>query len=110
MDCVKVKFNRPDIVCFIKKPGSTSEYAEILVIEVSVVWYQSLLAKEKRKFEKYAVNSMEISFIPGPNLRGELEKFCKSSVQVIPMIVGVFGEISQNLLTHIKPINTKKEG
>ena len=93
MDCVKVKFNRPDIVCFIKKPGSTSEYAEILVIEVSVVWYQSLLAKGKRKFEKYAVNSMEISSTPGPNLRGELEKFYKCSVQVIPMIVGVFGEV-----------------
>uniref|UniRef100_A0A914NTP9 Reverse transcriptase domain-containing protein n=1 Tax=Meloidogyne incognita TaxID=6306 RepID=A0A914NTP9_MELIC len=105
MDCVKVQFNRPDIVCFIKKPGSRTDYAEILVIEVSVVWYQSLLAKEKRKFEKYAVNSMEISSHPGQNLRGELQKLYKCPVRVIPMIVGVFGEVSENLMTHIQELS-----
>jgi len=105
VDCVKVNFNKPDIVCFVKKSGSAKEYLEIWVIEISVVWYQNLLAKDKRKFEKYAVNSMEIDSRPGPNLRGELEKTHKCPVRVIPIVVGVFGEISNVFMSRLEQLH-----
>jgi hypothetical protein len=97
VDDLGLRFNRPDIVCFEKKPGSSNEYSNIWIIEVSVVWYQHLLVKQKLKLDKYGTNSMEITDHPGKNLRGELGKRYNCPVSVVPVVLGVFGEVSTGL-------------
>jgi hypothetical protein len=101
IDDIGVRFNRPDIVCFEKKPGLSNEYSNIWVIEISVVWYQHLLEKQQLKLDKYATNSMEASNHPGTNLRGELGKRYNCLVNVVPVVVGVFGEISTGLIPEL---------
>lgn len=102
VDDVWVNFNRPDIICFQKKHNEQGKYSKIWIIEISVAWYQNLLLKEKAKFDKYSTNSMEITSHPGPNLRGILEKRFKCPVEVVPVVVGVFGEISTSLPNQIR--------
>lgn len=76
----------------------------IAIIEVRVSWPSAIAQEERRKYLKYAVNSnleetADISqpFPAGDNLLNEMQRLYSGySARVIPLVVGVCGEISVN--------------
>lgn len=100
----EMRCNRPDIVIF------DHERKLIRIVEVRVSWYSSIGEEEKRKFQKYGVNSTlkedhPLDYPAGPNLASELEILHSGySVKVIPIVVGCCGEVSKNALAYMLEI------
>lgn len=102
-----LKHNRPDIILIDK------ERKTIHIIEIRVSWPTSLLQEERRKLRKYGVNSnLDEEFDinqpcpAGDNLAHELTQVYRGySAKVLPIVIGVFGEISCNTLNYMREAN-----
>ncbi|KAK6019317.1 reverse transcriptase [Ostertagia ostertagi] len=102
-----LKHNRPDLLVWDRRAE------RIWIIEISVSWYTRVLAQERRKLGKYAVNSTlpeetgPDGFHPGPNLRAVLQKDRKSRVDVVPIVLGACGEVTPNLRQYIRSLELR---
>ena len=106
-----LKHNRPDIVVFDK------EGKRIQIVEISCTWYTILLDMYRVKFHKYATNSMvenvwEELNTDTPhvdlNLMGQIDeahgKEYKNGVKVVPIVVGVCGEVVPRITKDLKEL------
>ena len=82
----KIPHNRPDIVIVNKAENST------LFIDVACPMDQNIQKKEKEKIEKYQ------------DLKFEIERIWKTKVNVVPIVVGALGAISDNFKAHLQDI------
>lgn len=105
---VQVKHNQPDIVCF-EKDAATGKITRIWIVEIAVAWYQGLREKERQKYHRYAVNSQSDSSHPDVNLQTELGKMYGCRVETIPVVVGVFGEVSVNLTRYLRQLDLEDD-
>lgn len=100
----QLQHNRPDIVLVDHKSKS------IAIVEVRVSGPTSILNEERRKYIKYAVNSnlpeefdIRQRAPAGDNLLREMQKrYNGYSAKVIPLVVGVNGEISKNTFGYLR--------
>ncbi|VDO07638.1 unnamed protein product [Haemonchus placei] len=104
-----LKHNRPDLLVWDRHAS------RIWIIEVSISWFTRVLAQERRKLGKYAVNSTlpeetgPDGFHPGPNLRAVLQKDRKCRVDVVPIVLGACGEVSSNLRQYIRSLELRDD-
>ena len=107
----KLAHNKPDIALFDKLEN------RMYIIEVSVAWYSRISAAEHLKYRRYAMNSeraeneWQASLDPtaqvGLNLATELQKDRGCRVDVLPIVVGSCGEVSNSLHSHIEALGFK---
>lgn len=106
---VPVMHNQPDIVCFEKDATKPGRFKRIWIIEVAVAWYQGLKEKEQSKYHRYAINSQSDSRKPDVNLQSELGKMYGCKIETIPIVVGVFGEVSTQFATYLQRLELSKD-
>lgn len=101
-----IRHNRPDIVLLDK----TKQV--MYVCEIAVSWALGgggIPLMERRKFNKYAINSSldedhSLPYPPGPNLSTELGELYKARVEVIPIVIGACGEIGNGLTAFLEKL------
>ena len=103
----KLRHNRPDIVVI------DNGAKKVTIVEVSVSWFSHLVRQERRKYAKYAINSMlpedqelnsEGTFPNGENLATELGRDLGYVVTVIPIVIGALGEVTRNTLQYFSQL------
>lgn len=99
-----IKHNRPDLVVFDKRRR------QITIFEVRVSWYSCMKEQLRAKEYKYAINSNEEEggSYHGRNLVGELMKLYRQKVNLIPVIIGVTGEIEKTLPSRLRQVFGEK--
>lgn len=103
---ISIKHNRPDITLFDKNTRT------VYVCEIAVSWAltgEGLPQMEKRKYSKYAINSNlpedhTFPYPAGENLKNQLIELYGYRVEVLPIVVGVAGEVSLTLADQLKKL------
>ena len=85
----KIQHRRPDLVVVDKKQHKT------LLIDVACPMDHNVKSKEKEKVDHY----LELKF--------ELEKLWKTKIEIVPIIIGALGAVTQNLERNLKNIGLK---
>jgi hypothetical protein len=106
---VAIKHNQPDIICFEKDTEKPNRFKKIWIIEIAVAWYQKLAKKEREKYHRYAINSQTDSQHPDVNLQCELGKMYNCKVETVPIVIGVFGDVSTDLATNLSQLELKSD-
>ena len=85
----KIKHRRPDLVVVNKEEGKT------LLIDVACPMDHNIQSKEKEKVDHY----LELKF--------ELERLWNTKIEIVPIIIGALGSVTENLQTSLKKIGLK---
>lgn len=102
-----VRSCKPDIVVV------DENQRKILIVEVGLCWRSRLLETETRKYAKYAINSIvednyplnsRGTYDPDRNLKSELGADWNCKVEVVPIVLGVCGEVTANLKGNIEKL------
>lgn len=96
VDVSKVRCNRPDMIVI------NHQRKEIWIVDVTVCWYGNIRDKEDRKLGKYSINgnianshSAPLPFPSDASLARDLSSLYRYAVEVVPVALGVCGEVSQ---------------
>uniref|UniRef100_A0A0N5C001 Reverse transcriptase domain-containing protein n=1 Tax=Strongyloides papillosus TaxID=174720 RepID=A0A0N5C001_STREA len=95
----KLKFNRPDIICYLYDDGNNLK--EIVVLEVAIPHLSQYVSSQKRKRIKYEVNSIdEVTDIEKPmrnlNLVSEIQNKEHRKTSLFILAIGTYGEVIYN--------------
>ena len=85
----KIKHRRPDLVVVNKEEGKT------LLIDVACPMDHNIQSKEKEKVDHY----LELKF--------ELERLWKTKIEIVPIVIGALGAVTENLQKSLKKIGLK---
>ncbi|XGW25126.1 hypothetical protein V3C99_006493, partial [Haemonchus contortus] len=97
-----LRHDRPDILV------KDLKERVIWIIEISVSWFTRISQQEKKKVQKYALNSClpedtdPEDFYPGPNLKAALQAQHRMRVEVVPIVIGTSGECSPDLRRYVR--------
>ena len=85
----KIKHRRPDLVIVNKEEGKT------LLVDVACPMDHNIQSKEKEKVDHY----LELKF--------ELERLWKTKIEIVPIVIGALGAVTESLQRNLRKIGLK---